>query len=128
MKLYDELVARGLIAQVTNESEIREMVNAGKAMMEGVVEDVRKWTAETPELYTLLLCVEGEYTRFNVGFRRFEIQGDIFLVNGQPVKFKGVNLHETDPYTGHYGTRERMLQDIRIMKENNILVCYFVNY
>lgn len=96
------------------------LVSAGKAMMEGVVEDVRKWTAETPELYTLLLCVEGEYTRFNVGFRRFEIQGDIFLVNGQPVKFKGVNLHETDPYTGHYVTRERMLQDLRLMKENNI--------
>lgn len=96
------------------------LVNGGKAMMEGVVENVRKWSAETPELYTLLLCVEGEYTRFNVGFRRFEINGDLFLVNGRPVKFKGVNLHETDPYTGHYVTRERMLQDLRLMKENNI--------
>ena len=96
------------------------LVNGGKAMMEGVVENVRKWSAETPELYTLLLCVEGEYTRFNVGFRRFEIKGDRFLVNGKPVKFKGVNLHETDPYTGHYVTRERMLQDLRLMKENNI--------
>ncbi|MBE6216960.1 MAG: DUF4981 domain-containing protein [Bacteroidales bacterium] len=96
------------------------LVNGGKAVMEGVVEDVRQWSAEQPELYTLLLCVEGEYTRFNVGFRRFEIKGDIFLVNGKPVKFKGVNLHETDPYTGHYVTRERMLQDLRLMKENNI--------
>lgn len=96
------------------------LVNGGKAVMEGVVEDVRQWSAEQPELYTLLLCVEGEYTRFNVGFRRFEIKGDLFLVNGKPVKFKGVNLHETDPYTGHYVTRERMLQDLRLMKENNI--------
>lgn len=96
------------------------LVTGGKAMMEGVVENVRKWSAETPELYTLLLCVEGEYTRFNVGFRRFEIKGDIFYVNGQPVKFKGVNLHETDPYTGHYVSRERMLQDLRLMKEHNI--------
>lgn len=96
------------------------LVSGGKAMMEGVVPDVRKWTAETPELYTLLLCVEGEYAKFNVGFRRFEIRKDIFLVNGQPVKFKGVNLHETDPYTGHYVSRERMLQDLRLMKENNI--------
>ena len=96
------------------------LVNGGKAVMEGVVEDVRQWSAEQPELYTLLLCVEGEYTRFNVGFRRFEIRGDLFLVNGKPVKFKGVNLHETDPYTGHYVTRERMLQDLRLMKENNI--------
>ena len=96
------------------------LVTGGKAMMEGVVPDVRKWTAETPELYKLLLCVEGEYTTFNVGFRHFEIDGDLFLVNGQPVKFKGVNLHETDPYTGHYVSRERMLQDLRLMKQNNI--------
>ena len=96
------------------------LVSSGKAMMEGVVEDVRKWSAETPELYTLLLCVEGEYTRFNVGFRRLGIVGDKFYVNGQPVKFKGVNLHETDPYTGHYVTRERMLQDLKLMKESNI--------
>ena len=96
------------------------LVTRGKSMMEGVVKNVRKWSAESPELYKLLLCVEGEYTTFNVGFRRFEIKGDIFLVNGQPVKFKGVNLHETDPYTGHYVSRERMLQDLRLMKENNI--------
>ena len=96
------------------------LVYSGKAMMEGVVENVRKWSAETPELYTLLLCVEGEYTRLNVGFRRFEIKGDIFYVNGQPVKFKGVNLHETDPYTGHYVSRERMLQDLKLMKEHNV--------
>lgn len=96
------------------------LVTGGNAVMEGVVEDVRKWSAETPELYTLLLCVEGEYTRFNVGFRRLEVKGDIFYVNGQPVKFKGVNLHETDPYTGHYVSRERMLQDLRLMKEHNV--------
>lgn len=96
------------------------LVSDGKSMMEGVVEDVRTWSAETPELYTLLLCVDGEYTRFNVGFRRLEIKGDKFFVNGQPVKFKGVNLHETDPYTGHYVSRERMLQDLRLMKEHNV--------
>lgn len=96
------------------------LVTDGESVMEGVVENVRKWSAEKPELYTLLLCVEGEYTRFNVGFRRLEIKGNIFYVNGQPVKFKGVNLHETDPYTGHYVTRERMLQDLKLMKEHNI--------
>ena len=66
---------------------------------------VRKWSAETPELYTLLLRVNGEYTRFHVGFRRIEIatvkDGDrdvkALLVNGQPVKFKGVNMHEHNP-------------------------------
>ncbi len=103
----------------------------GKASWKGVVEAVRPWSAEHPELYTLVLCVDGEYSRFRVGFRRFEIvdhlQKDkhgrnyrVFLVNGQPVKFKGVNLHEHDPWTGHYVTRERMLQDLTLMRANNI--------
>ena len=92
----------------------------GRLDLEGIVENVRQWSAEQPELYTMLLTVDGENTSFNVGFRRFEIRDGLFLVNGAPVKFKGVNLHETDPYTGHYVTRERMLQDLRLMKENNI--------
>ncbi len=95
-------------------------VSGGRAVMSGTVPDVRRWTAETPELYGLLLCVDGEYTRLNVGFRRLEIVGNRFLVNGKAVKFKGVNLHETDPYTGHFVSRERMLQDMKLMKENNI--------
>ena len=92
----------------------------GRLDMEGVVDNVRQWSAEQPELYSMLLTVDGENTAFNVGFRRLEIRDGLFLVNGAPVKFKGVNLHETDPYTGHYVTRERMLQDLRLMKENNI--------
>ena len=90
--------------------------------------NVRKWSAETPELYTLLLRVNGEYTRFHVGFRRIEIQTvkdgerDVkaLLVNGQPVKFKGVNLHEHNPYTGHYVTKENLLEDLRLMRLANI--------
>ena len=92
------------------------------------IPDVRKWSAETPELYTLLLKVNGEYTRFHVGFRRIEIatvkdgERDVkaLLVNGQPVKFKGVNMHEHNPYTGHYQTRENILQDLKLMKMANI--------
>ena len=91
---------------------------------------IKPWTAETPQLYTLLLNVNGEYTRFHVGFRRLEIksipdpgrdrQVKAFLVNGQPVKFKGVNLHEHNPYTGHYTTRKNMLEDLLLMKQANI--------
>ena len=92
------------------------------------IPDVRKWSAETPELYTLLLRADGEYTRFHVGFRRLEIttvqDGErnvkAFLVNGEPVKFKGVNLHEHNPYTGHYQTKENILQDLQLMKMANI--------
>ena len=92
------------------------------------IPDVRKWSAETPELYTLLLRVNGEYARFHVGFRRLEIttvkDGErnvkAFLVNGQPVKFKGVNMHEHNPYTGHYLTKENILEDLKLMKMANI--------
>ena len=88
----------------------------------------RLWSAETPELYTLLLKVNGEYTRFHVGFRRIEIttvkdgEKDVkaLLVNGQPVKFKGVNLHEHNPYTGHYVTRQNLLEDLKLMRLANI--------
>ena len=88
----------------------------------------RLWSAETPELYTLLLQVGDEFTRFPVGFRRIEIAEvpdggktvHALLVNGRPVKFKGVNLHEHNPYTGHYLTRENILEDLRLMKAANI--------
>ena len=92
----------------------------GECVFSETLPGVRKWTAETPELYRLLLCVDGEYTRFNVGFRRFEIDGNRFLVNGQPVKFKGVNLHEHHPATGHYVNRAQMLQDLELMRHCNI--------
>ena len=92
------------------------------------IPSVRRWSAETPELYTLLLQVNGEYTRFHVGFRRLEIatvkDGDrdvkALLVNGQPVKFKGVNLHEHNPWTGHYVTRQNILEDLKLMRQANI--------
>ncbi len=92
---------------------------------------VRPWSAEQPNLYTLLMCVDGEWTRFNVGFRSFKIcdaaekdpQGHprrVLLVNGKPVKFKGVNIHEHNPRTGHYITRKEMLKDLEIMRRHNI--------
>lgn len=84
------------------------------------VGDVRKWSAETPELYTLLLGVDGKYAKADVGFRRLEIVGDKFLVNGRPVKFKGVNIHEHNQFTGHYITKEDIMTDLRLMKEHNI--------
>ena len=92
------------------------------------IPEVRRWTAETPELYTLLLRVNGEYTRFHLGFRRIEIapvkdgerEVKALLVNGQPVKFKGVNLHEHNPYTGHYLTPANLLEDLKLMRLANI--------
>lgn len=90
-----------------------------------VVNGVAKWSAEAPNLYKLNVSLsKGDRTieviPLKVGFRKIEMKNAQLLVNGQPVLFKGANRHEMDPKTGYYVSEERMLQDIRIMKENNI--------
>jgi beta-galactosidase len=84
------------------------------------------WTAESPELYVLLLSLKDdqgkvlESVRSRVGFREVEVKGGQLLVNGRAILIKGTNRHENDPDTGHYITRESMLQDILLMKRNNL--------
>lgn len=91
-----------------------------------VVENPAKWTAETPNLYKLTAILKNEEGKVleviqnKIGFRTVEIKNYQLLVNGKPILIKGVNRHEMDPGTGSYVSKERMLQDIRIMKENNI--------
>ncbi|MDR0394708.1 MAG: DUF4981 domain-containing protein [Tannerella sp.] len=89
------------------------------------VPDPKKWTAETPNLYTLTATLTDgnktlEVISLKTGFRKIEMKNSQLLVNGQPILIKGVNRHEMDPKTGYYISRERMLQDIKIMKEKNI--------
>jgi beta-galactosidase len=85
----------------------------------------KKWTAETPRLYTAILSLlrpEGsrEVIPCRVGFREVEIRDSRILVNGVPLMFRGVNRHEHDPDTGHFVSRESMLKDIKMMKRFNI--------
>lgn len=94
-----------------------------------------KWTAETPNLYTLYTTLMdgkqvAEVVPQRVGFRKVEIKNAQVLVNGQPVLFKGANRHELDPVTGYVVSMDRMLEDIRVMKELNINVvrtCHYPN-
>lgn len=94
-----------------------------------------KWTAETPNLYTLYTTLMdgkqvAEVVPQRVGFRKVEIKNAQVLVNGQPVLFKGANLHELDPVTGYVVSMDRMLEDIRVMKELNInavRTCHYPN-
>ena len=84
-----------------------------------------KWSAEDPYLYQLeVRLFEGrrvlQTLHFNVGFRKVEIKGSDLLVNGKRVLIKGVNRHELDPDGGYVVSRERMEQDIRLMKQYNI--------
>ena len=107
----------------------------GTVTFERELPHVLTWTSEAPHLYKLLITVEKsgkleEIIPFRVGFRCFEIKESnyviggkrqpLFFVNGQPIKFKGVNIHETDPVYGHYVTPEKMRNNFRLMKENNI--------
>lgn len=91
-----------------------------------MVRNAKKWTAETPYLYTLLATVKDskgnvvEVIPQKVGFRKVEIKNKQLLVNGQPVLFKGANRHEMDPDGGYVVTVERMIQDIKVMKRMNI--------
>lgn len=87
---------------------------------------VKQWSAEIPELYTLVLELterkgqDLEVISTKIGFRTSEIKHGQFLVNGVPVTIKGVNRHEHDEFEGHVVSRKSMLKDISLMKQNNI--------
>lgn len=101
---------------------------------DSVIDDVATWTSDAPNLYTLMMTVEEngkvqEAVPFRVGFRRIEIKDSdiivnkkplrLFYVNGQPIKLKGVNIHETGE-NGHYLTAGQMQRNFELMRLNNI--------
>lgn len=96
------------------------------AWLTGRLINPAKWTAETPNLYQLVLTLNDdqgnvvEADSCRVGFRKIEIRDGRFLVNGQSVRLRGVNRHEIDPDTGHALSTARMIQDITLMKRANI--------
>lgn len=84
-----------------------------------------KWTAETPNLYTLLLELNknGEtlqVRKIKIGFNEVKIENSMFMVNGRPIKLKGVNRHDSHPVTGHFTSIDAMIQDITLMKQHNV--------
>lgn len=103
-------------------------VRNGVAKYQLRVKNVRKWSAETPNLYTLVVSpiqnggmyLPYEIVQIKVGFRKVEIKNKQFLVNGQPVLLKGADRHEMDPDEGYNVSEQRMIQDIMMMKRMNI--------
>ena len=105
---------------------------------------VATWTSEAPNLYKLYMTVKengkvSEVIPYNVGFRCIEIKETnqkaangknyvVLLINGQPIKLKGVNIHEHNPETGHYVTEELMRKDFELMKRNNINTVRLCHY
>ena len=84
------------------------------------VKNPKLWTAETPFLYTLILNSGDEYIPVNIGFRDVKIENRVLKINGQPVKFRGVNRHDSSPFVGPAVTMEDVIQDMRLMKEHNV--------
>jgi len=92
-----------------------------------LIKNVKQWSAETPNLYTLKIALTDEtnssnnqFINRNIGFKRVEIKNSQVLINGKAIYFRGVDRHETDPYTGHVVSRASMEKDIKLMKRNNI--------
>jgi beta-galactosidase len=93
-----------------------------------------KWTAETPSLYTTVLTLSGEkqdeIISSPTGFRKIEIKGRVFTINGVPVKLKGANRHENWPDTGHAVSEEQMIKDIEVLKQgncNHVRTCHYTD-
>ncbi|MBV7441476.1 DUF4981 domain-containing protein [Weeksellaceae bacterium TAE3-ERU29] len=116
-KIWTETKKNPVLKRPFSKSEIQ---------FNALIPNAKPWTAETPNLYTLELILRNadneiqEVIRRPTGFRTIEIKGNLFLVNGVPIKIKGVNRHEANSKTGQIVSREDMLKDIKLMKELNI--------
>lgn len=133
---YELLDAKGKAVATEEDKFFVSPFNLHTASFEAKLDKVAKWSAEDPNLYTLLMTVKDgdkvlEVIPYHVGFRKIEIKqldqrsadGNLYtalLFNGQPIKFKGVNIHEHNPETGHYVTEELMRRDFELMKRHNI--------
>lgn len=125
ISMNDALSARVEVMDA-NGKEVASTVLKGKlAKGQLVVPNAKKWTAETPNLYEVVVTLSDkkgviETIPLRTGFRKVEIKGGNLLVNGQPVLIKGADRHELDPYGGYVISKERMLQDVQEMKKMNI--------
>ncbi|MDF1615929.1 glycoside hydrolase family 2 TIM barrel-domain containing protein [Petrocella sp. FN5] len=124
----DEMTAAVVVYETSNHCILETSLEViqGKAKLNHKIKNVKTWNAETPNLYQLVISLinsKGEVVdirRQTIGFRSIQIQDGQFLINGVPVKLKGVNRHDTHPERGYAVTREDMLEDILLMKQHNI--------
>lgn len=141
---YELLDSKGNQVLKSSENCLVKSKTTQTISFEEVLPAVQTWTSEAPNLYKLLLTLkEGEKVKeiipFNVGFRRIEIKETdqiakngkpyvLFFINGQPLKLKGVNIHEHNERTGHYVPEDLMRKDFELMKQNNINTVRLCHY
>ena len=111
---------------ISSESRDVKLFDEASVSFRQSIPNVKKWSAEEPNLYTLAIELKDEdgntleATSQKVGFRTAEIKNKQFLVNGQPVLIKGVNVHEHNEYTGHYVTEDLMRKDFELFRKYNV--------
>ncbi|MCF6357919.1 MAG: DUF4981 domain-containing protein [Draconibacterium sp.] len=116
---------KGTIATGSQEAKINKKTDLSLTFTDEI-ESPKKWTAETPNLYWLVVILKNmdgeivETVSSKIGFRKVEIIDDIFKINGVAVLIKGVNRHEHDQYTGHVISEENMIKEIALLKQFNI--------
>ena len=106
------------IAKIKKNAEIKTLFDFGEL-------NVKEWSAETPELYDLVISLTDgdkalEYIRERIGFKTVRIDGEKFLFNEKLIKFKGVNHHDTHEKTGYVMNADDLLKDVKLMKEFNV--------
>ena len=119
-------VLDGERAVLTRETRVSGGSKPHRVTLTGTIPAVRAWTAETPNLYTLLIeqidpsGAVVEATARRIGFRTVEVKDGLVKVNGRPIMIRGVNRHEHDPYTFHVISEASMRRDMELMKQYNI--------
>lgn len=142
--VYELLDAKGNVVATEEKSASVPAGDVRTVSFDKNLPEVQTWTSETPNLYKLVMTVKengkvSEIIPFNVGFRRIEIKptdllaanGEPYVclfINGQPLKLKGVNIHEHNPATGHYVTEELMRKDFELMKQHNLNTVRLCHY
>ena len=133
---YELLDGKGEIVAAEEKKAWVSTNSTQTSSFETTLPSVAQWSSEHPNLFKLLMTVKEngeikEVVPFNVGFRRIEIKTveqtaesgmpyTLLFINGQPIKLKGVNIHEHNPETGHYVTEELMRKDFELMKLYNL--------
>jgi beta-galactosidase len=126
----DSTVTKGLVTQIIKNKEAtiyssQEVEIPANCTLEvkvdGIIKNVKPWSAEVPNLYDLRVSLDyNQFIKKDIGFKRVEIKNAQVLINGKPIYIRGVDRHETDPFTGHVVSKESMEKDIKLMKQNNI--------
>lgn len=102
----------------TNAAEIKTTVSSSSITLS--IDSPVLWNAERPFLYTVIIRCAGEVITDRIGIREITIENKVVYINGMPIKFHGVNRHDSDPVTGFTISREQIIKDMSLMKQHNV--------